>query len=192
MWLAKHATTTSRGARATRSRSTGPTVRSLGMNPISSALVESDRKTCTPRRASSANAWRSVGRPSSGVWSSLKSPECSTVPNGVSMATATPSGMLCVTRRKRMSNGPSRISSPGATVRKSARSLTPCSSSLPSSSASVSEVPYTGRAASRNRYGSAPMWSSCPWVRTAAWSRSRRSLTYSKSGSTRSIPGISA
>src|SRR5581483_8374558 len=36
------------------------------------------------------------------------------------------------------------------------------------------------------------MWSSCPCVRTIASTRSARSRTYSKSGSTRSMPGISA
>src|SRR6266480_4361232 len=35
------------------------------------------------------------------------------------------------------------------------------------------------------------MWSSCPWVSTTASIRSRRSRRYWKSGSTRSIPGIS-
>ena len=56
--------------------------------------------------ASSARPCRSVGRPSSGVWSILKSPVCRIVPNGVSIATAMPSGIECVTRRNRIENGP--------------------------------------------------------------------------------------
>src|SRR3990172_5254270 len=45
---------------------------------------------------------------------------------------------------------------------------------------------------SRSRYGSAPIWSWCPCVNTTASRSSNRSRTYSKSGSTRSTPGISA
>src|SRR5205085_7269874 len=44
---------------------------------------------------------------------------------------------------------------------------------------------------SRRRYGTAPMWSSWPCVRTIASTRSRFSRRYSKSGSTMSMPGIS-
>ena len=60
----------------------GPTLRSLMLCPGSSAFVESDSKRWTPRPASSANPWRSVANPSIGVGSSLKSPVCSTVPEG--------------------------------------------------------------------------------------------------------------
>src|SRR5438093_12513603 len=49
-----------------------------------------------------------------------------------------------------------------------------------------------GASNSRNRYGTAPMWSSCPCVSTTASRRSRLSRRYSKSGRTRSIPGSSA
>ncbi len=80
-------------------------------------------------------------RPSIGVWSSLKSPECRTTPWGVSTAIATPSGMLCFTRWNLIRNGPACASPPGRTSRSSVRSRTPCSSSFPSSSASVSAVP---------------------------------------------------
>ncbi len=44
--------------------------------------------------------------PSSGVWSILKSPVWTTTPAGVWMASATQSGMLCVTRMNSISNGP--------------------------------------------------------------------------------------
>ena len=56
------------------------------------------------------------------------------------MATATPSGMECVTRWNRIENGPAVCASPDATSWNSARSRTPCSSSLPSMSARVSFV----------------------------------------------------
>src|SRR6266511_952030 len=157
---------------------------------MSSAFVESDSRRWTPRRPSSARDRRSVGLESSGVWSSLKSPVCRTVPNGVSTATATPSGMEWVTRRNRIRNGPASAGSPGTISRSSARSRTPCSSSLPSSRARVSAVPYTTVVVSRSRYDRAPMWSSWPWVRTTASSAPSRWRRYSKSGSTRSIPGI--
>src|SRR6266542_1033236 len=157
---------------------------------MSSAFVESDSRRWTPRRPSSARDRRSVGLESSGVWSSLKSPVCRTVPNGVSTATATPSGMEWVTRRNRIRNGPASAGSPGTISLSSARSRTPCSSSLPSSRARVSAVPYTVVLVSRRRYGTAPMWSSCPWVRTTASSESYRRRRNSKSGSTRSMPGM--
>src|SRR5438093_1679641 len=49
-----------------------------------------------------------------------------------------------------------------------------------------------GASNSRNRYGTAPMWSSCPCVSTTASRRSALWRRYSKSGRTRSIPGSSA
>ena len=56
----------------------------------------------------------------------------------------------------------------------------------------MSLVANTGRSTnSRSRYGSEPTWSSCPWVSTTASMRSRLSLRYCTSGSTRSMPGIS-
>ncbi len=86
---------------------TGPTVRSLdgvagllGVRGVRQQHV--DAASAPPRRS----PCRSVGRPSIGVGSSLKSPVCRSVPNGVSMATATPSGIECVTRRNRIENGP--------------------------------------------------------------------------------------
>ena len=63
------------------------------------------------------------------------------VPKGVSTATAIPSGIEWVTRRNRIVNGPLEAPSPGTAVRRSAMCVTPCSSSLPRSSASVNGVP---------------------------------------------------
>ena len=194
MWLEKHAATTIPGAFATMSRRIGPTLRSLMLCPGSSAFVESDSKTCTPRPASSANPWRSVANPSIGVGSSLKSPVCSTVPEGVSTATASPSGIEWVTWRNRIENPSISSEPPGSATIRSASAVTPCSSSLPCSSSSVKAEPITGtgRPRSFSRYGSAPTWSSCPWVSTTAATASARSRTNSMSGRTRSMPGMSA
>ena len=47
---------------------------------------------------------------------------------------------------------------------------------------SVSGVPYTGTSSSRSTYGSAPMWSSWPWVRTMPRKRSPSSRRYVEVG----------
>ena len=140
MWLAKQATTTSPRASRMMSYSTGPTSRSLPEEPRSSAFVESASSTWTPRSASAPIPWRSVTRPSIGVGSSLKSPVCSSTPLGRSTATATPSGIECVTRWKRIVNGPLVTCEPGVISCRSARSVTPCSSSFPAISARVRRV----------------------------------------------------
>ncbi len=57
---------------------TGPMVCSEVVKPGTSAFVESVRKRSTPSSPSRAKARRSVIRPSSGSWSILKSPVCST------------------------------------------------------------------------------------------------------------------
>jgi hypothetical protein len=124
MWLEKQATTTISGADATMSRRTGPTLRSLAVWPGVSAFVESDRSRWTPRPDSSAIPCRSVGCPSIGVWSSLKSPVWRTEPCGVSIATAIPSGIECVTWKKRIVNGPTVASPPGTATIGSVRCVT--------------------------------------------------------------------
>ncbi len=77
MWLAKQVTMIRlSGWAANRSLTTRPTDRSVSVWPDSSALVESDSKSRMP--SCDANAPmrpRSVVRPSTGVRSSLKSPE---------------------------------------------------------------------------------------------------------------------
>ena len=87
-WEAKQATMT----RCVESRKTwsitGVIDFSAGVKPGVSALVESVRKRSTPSSPSRANARRSVIRPSSGSWSILKSPVCSTMPAPVRIATA--------------------------------------------------------------------------------------------------------
>ena len=90
MWLAKQATTTRRPARAMNTRRmVAPTVRSDGVKPGSSALVESDSSRRMPGSSASAPMRdRSVRRPSTGWRSSLKSPECRMTPWGVWKAMA--------------------------------------------------------------------------------------------------------
>mgnify|MGYP001155699646 CR=1 FL=1 len=73
--------------------STGPISLSEATNPGTSAFVESTQNRSTPSRPSRAKPPRSVIRPSSGSWSSLISPVCSTVPAAVVIATATASGI---------------------------------------------------------------------------------------------------
>ena len=106
-------------------------------------------------------------RPSSGSWSILKSPVWRTSwPAGVRIATASASGMEWLTATNSRSNGAERRCGhprPPSSVTGVIR----CSRSLASSSASVSCEPTSGMSArSRSRYGTAPMWSSWPWVST--------------------------
>ena len=67
-------------ARAKTSSSTGPMLRSGVTKPGTSALVESDSSRSMPASPSRAKAPRSVRTPSSGSWSILKSPVCTSVP----------------------------------------------------------------------------------------------------------------
>ena len=70
------------GVRGRPCRSPGAMSRSGVVKPGTSALVESVRNRSTPSSPSRAKARRSVSRPSSGSWSILKSPVCSSVPAG--------------------------------------------------------------------------------------------------------------
>ena len=173
----------------TRSR-TGEISFSEVVKPGTSALVESVRKRSTPSSPSRAKARRSVIRPSSGSWSILKSPVCSTSPAPVRIATASASGMEWLTATNSRSKGPKLIRSPSRTLWWTV-SCSRCSRSLLSSSASVSSEPTSGMSPrSRSRNGVAPMWSSWPWVRTSASTSSSRSRIGSKSGRIRSTPGV--
>ena len=96
--------------------STGAMSCSEVVNPGTSALVESVRKRSTPSSPRRANARRSVIRPSSGSWSILKSPVCSTVPAPVRIATASASGMEWLTATNSRSKGPKLSRSPSATI----------------------------------------------------------------------------
>ena len=159
------------------------------VKPGTSALVESVMKRSTPSSPRRANSLRSVIRPSSGSWSILKSPVCSTTPAPVRITTASASGMEWLTATNSSTNGPNVMVSPSLTTWCTV-SLRRCSRSLEPSRASVSSEPTSGMSPrSRRRYGVAPMWSSCPWVRTSASTLSRRSRMESKSGRIRSTPG---
>ncbi len=187
-WLEKLATMTRRGAFAMIWSSTGPIERSVGVKPGTSAFVESTRNRSTPSSPSRANARRSVMRPSSGSWSILKSPVARTMPAGVRMTTASASGMEWFTATNSRANGPTCSCWPSLTV--SVYGLIRCSLSFASTSASVRPEPIRGMSPfRRSRYGTAPMWSSCPCVRTTPTMSSRRSLIGSKSGRIRSTPG---
>ena len=169
--------------------STGAMSFSEVVKPGTSALVESVRNRSTPASPSRANARRSVIRPSRGSWSILKSPVCRTVPAPVRIATARASGMEWLTATNSSSNGPKVICSPSATTCCTVF-FSRCSRSLEPTSARVSCEPTSGMSSrSRSRYGTAPMWSSWPWVSTTASTASSRSRIQSKSGRIRSTPG---
>jgi hypothetical protein len=76
------------------------------VKPLRSTLVLSEKSASTPCAPSSAKRCRSKCSPSIGVWSILKSPVKSTTPTGQVTATATQSGMLCVTRMNSSDSGP--------------------------------------------------------------------------------------
>ncbi len=86
--------------------------RSGVVKPGTSALVESTRKRSTPSSPSRAKARRSVSRPSSGSWSILKSPVCSSVPAGVRIATASASGIEWLTATNSQSKRPELLALP--------------------------------------------------------------------------------
>ena len=130
MWLAKQATMTRlSGWAAKRSASTRPTLRSLSVWPSSSALVESDSSRRIPElEAMAPMRARSVARPSTGVRSILKSPECRMTPCGVWKAVAKPWGTEWVTGMNSTSNGPILRRSPSWTGMSSVRPSRPASS----------------------------------------------------------------
>ena len=158
--------------------------------PGTSALVESASSRSTPSAPSRAKPPRSVSLPSSGSWSILKSPVCSTSPALVLIATASASGIEWFTARNSSDHGPNSRLSPAATSTVSGTIL--CSVSLLLTSASVRREPTSGMSARwRSRYGTAPMWSSCACVRTSASIRSSLPSRAEKSGRIRSTPGWS-
>ena len=129
------------------------------VKPGTSAFVESVRNRSTPSSPSRANARRSVMRPSSGSWSILKSPVHSRLPAGVRTKTASASGIEWLTATNSQSNGPIFSRWPSFTAIVYGRMR--CSLSFASMSASVSVEPMSGMSFfMRNRYGTAPMWSS--------------------------------
>ncbi len=87
--------------------------------------------------------------PSTGVGSSLKSPEWTINPSSVSNTTPVACGTLCATSIRANRNGPSSIHCPGGTGRRSAS--IPSSSTLLRASSTVRAVPYTGTETSRRK-----------------------------------------
>ena len=149
-WLAKLETMTRRGAVRNTSWIAGARSASDVVKPGTSALVESVRNRSTPSSPNRANARRSVIRPSSGNWSILKSPVCSTMPAPVRMATASPSGMEWLTAANSQSKTPNGSRSPSFTS--TVVGLMRCSFSLASMKASVRCEPTRGMSArSRSR-----------------------------------------
>ena len=150
-WLAKLETMTRRGAVRNTSSMAGARSRSEVVKPGTSALVESVRNRSTPSSPSRANARRSVIRPSSGNWSILKSPVCSTRPAAVRIATARPSGIEWLTATNSQSNGPE-LRPVALAPPRAAAGVIRCSLSLASMNARVSLEPTTGMSArSRSR-----------------------------------------
>ena len=121
---------------------TGEMARSLVTMPGTSALVESDISRSTPSDPRRAKPPRSVSRPSSGSWSILKSPVCSTTPAGVVRATARASGIEWLTAKNSRSNGPNDWRPPSATS--IAAGVIRCSVSLLRIRARVSLEPTRG------------------------------------------------
>jgi hypothetical protein len=134
-------TMTRPGAVAKIRESSSPTARSGCGTPGTSAFVESARSTWTPPSPRRASAARSVGRPSIGVWSSLKSPVWTIVPTGEWRATATHPGIEWVRCTNSARYGPTARETPGSTSMSSASSRRRCSSSLLRRSASTKRVP---------------------------------------------------
>ena len=130
MWLAKQAVMMRLSVcSANRLRRTLPTEVSDGVWPGSSALVESDSSRRMPGPAAMAPMRaRSVQRPSTGVRSILKSPECRITPWGVWKAVAKPWGTEWVTGMNSQSKGPIRRRSPSTTGMSSVRPRRPASS----------------------------------------------------------------
>jgi len=73
------------------------------------------------------------------------------------IASATQSGMLCVTRMNSIVNGPMVTRSRGLTVFSLSFASISCSSSFGSMNANVIAVPYTGPSKSGNTCGTAPI-----------------------------------
>ena len=191
-WLAKLETISRCEARAKTSSRTGPMLRSGVTKPGTSALVESDSSRSMPASAEPGEGAQ-VGEDA--VERQLVHLEVAGVhercPAGVCTATASASGIEWLTEMNSQWNGPATWSSPAATST-SGGSMR-CSRSLAATRARVNREPTSGMSPrSRSRYGMAPMWSSCPWVRTTAAMSSRRCSMTPKSGRIRSTPGCSA
>ena len=139
MWLAKLAMMTRPLAWEMICSKVLPTSASDGVKFGFVALVESLIMRSTPVSEKRARAPKSVVMPSMGVWSSLKSPVCRTLPAGLWMNRPTAPGMEWFTAKKSTVKQPSLTSSPGL-ISMSLAFFTRCSANLPSMRPSVSFV----------------------------------------------------
>ena len=159
---------------ANTSSSTGPISRSGVTKPGTSALVESDSSRSTPSAPSRANAAQ-VGEPA--VERQLVHLEVAGVQHeagGRADRDRQRVGDRVVDREELAVERPELL--PVALDDLQRVRLDAVLVSLASISARVSREPTSGMSGrSRSRYGTAPMWSSWPWVRTSASMSSRRS-----------------
>ena len=120
---------------------TGTRLRSDGHQPFFSTLTVSEISRRTPSSPICAKRGASNRRPSIGVWSILKSEECTTVPTGDRMIKLAASGSECVTCTASMLNSPSVTGSSSGYTLKSVEAASPCSPSFSRTIPSVSGVP---------------------------------------------------
>ena len=113
---------------------------SLGETPSRMALVESQIRARTPSSPMARNRASSVGLPSAGVRSIFQSPVWTTVPSGVRIASATGSGMECVTLTASISKGPTLNRSPAEKTFTGTLAAPASPSRLASSNAAVKGV----------------------------------------------------
>ena len=137
MWLANEAMMTRPLALAMIGESALPTSASDGVKLFFMALVESLIIRSTPILPKRASAPKSVCTPSMGVWSSLKSPVCKTLPAGLWKKMPSAPGIEWLTAKNSTVKQPSLTLSPGLTSHSFAF-LMRCSLSLPSIRPSVS------------------------------------------------------
>ena len=95
----------------------------------------------TPAAPYSDRRCRSKWRPSGGLRSTLKSPVWITVPIEVRMASATASGIECVTRIGSISSDPAKNGSRGRITRRSGTKPSECSVSRARTSSSANAGP---------------------------------------------------
>ena len=92
--------------------------------------MESHISAFTPGFATSRQTSSSNGSPTTGVWSILKSPECTNRPPGVSMTSPALSGIECDTGTKPTVNGPACVTSGHGDTVFTLRGSSPASSIL--------------------------------------------------------------
>ena len=188
---AKVVTSTRPGASAISVWRFSATSFSEGLSPSRRMLVESQTSASTPSSPIAVRRSASVGGPMVGVGSIFQSPEWTTVPSGVRIASAQDSGIEWATGTNSTSKGPSFRRPPIATISTSSFDRLMSLACLALSRPAANRVAKTRQPRRGHWSATAPMWSSCAWVMT----RPRRSLridsTKLRSGRRRSTPGRS-